>query len=210
MHGIEREIDSTTHEFLLPVLLINGRISLIFNRTNQTMTILSVRGKTPVFGQECFFAPNATLIGDVMMGNQCYVWFCAVVRGDVNSIQIGHRVNIQDGVIIHGTYQTASTIIGNEVSIGHNAIIHGCTIEDQVLIGMGSIIMDHCHIGKHSVIGAGAVLPKNTKIPAGSVYGGVPAKLIKKVDPTLFDGEIKRIAQNYITYASWFDKTNSN
>ncbi len=169
------------------------------------MTILSVRRKTPVFGQECFFAPNATLIGDVVMGNQCSVWFSAVIRGDVNSIEIGHRVNIQDGAIIHGTYQTASTTIGNDVSIGHNAIVHGCTIQNQVLIGMGSIVMDHCIIESHSLIAAGSVVLKNTIVPSGSVFGGIPAKLIKKVDQTLFDGEIHRISQNYVQYASWYD-----
>ncbi|MCY4561629.1 MAG: gamma carbonic anhydrase family protein [Flavobacteriaceae bacterium] len=170
------------------------------------MILISVRGSTPIFGNSCFFAPNATLIGDVVLGNNCSVWFSAVVRGDVNYIRIGHRVNIQDGAVIHGTYKTAHTLIGHDVSIGHNAIVHGCTIEEKVLIGMGSIIMDHCHIGTNSIIGAGAVLPRNTIVPPGSVYGGIPAKLIKMVDQDLLDGEIKRIAQNYITYASWFDK----
>lgn len=168
------------------------------------MLIKSVRGKTPIFGEDCFFAQNATIIGEVIMGNQCSVWFSAVIRGDVNSIKIGNRVNIQDGAIIHGTYQTAKTVVGSDVSIGHNAIVHGCTIEDRVLIGMGSIIMDNCYIGKNSIIGAGAVVPKNTIVPPESVYGGIPAKLIKKVDTKLLDGEIQRIAKNYILYSSWF------
>ena len=168
------------------------------------MLIKSVRGKIPIFGEDCFFAQNATIIGEVIMGNQCSVWFSAVIRGDVNSIKIGNRVNIQDGAIIHGTYQTAKTVVGSDVSIGHNAIVHGCTIEDRVLIGMGSIIMDNCHIGKNSIIAAGAVVPKNTIVPPKSVYGGIPAKLIKKVDTKLLDGEIQRIAKNYILYSSWF------
>ena len=168
------------------------------------MLIKSVRGKTPIFGEDCFFAQNATIIGEVIIGNQCSVWFSAVIRGDVNSIKIGNRVNIQDGAIIHGTYQTAKTVIGSDVSIGHNAIVHGCTIEDKVLVGMGSIIMDNCHIGKNSIIAAGAVVPKNTIVPPESVYGGIPAKLIKKVDTKLLDGEIQRIAKNYILYSSWF------
>lgn len=168
------------------------------------MLIKSVRGKTPIFGEDCFFAQNATIIGEVIMGNQCSVWFSAVIRGDVNSIKIGNRVNIQDGAIIHGTYQTAKTVVGSDVSIGHNAIVHGCTIEDRVLIGMGSIIMDNCHIGKNSIIAAGAVVSKNTIVPPESVYGGIPAKLIKKVDTKLLDGEIQRIAKNYILYSSWF------
>ena len=143
------------------------------------MLLKTVRGFTPEYGSECFIAENATLIGEVRMGSQCSVWFQAVVRGDVNCIQIGDRVNIQDGVVIHGTFETAATTIGNDVSIGHNALVHGCTIEDKVLIGMGSIIMDHCVIGKGSVIAAGSVLPKNTQVPPGSVYAGVPAKLLK-------------------------------
>ena len=143
------------------------------------MLLKTVRGFTPEYGSECFIAENATLIGEVRMGSQCSVWFQSVVRGDVNRIQIGDRVNIQDGVIIHGTFETAATTIGNDVSIGHNALVHGCTIEDKVLIGMGSIIMDNCVIGKGSVIAAGSVLPKNTQVPPGSVYAGVPAKFFK-------------------------------
>lgn len=168
------------------------------------MFIKSVRGFTPQYGSECFLAENATLIGDVQMGNQCSVWYQAVIRGDVNAIRIGNRVNIQDGVVIHGTFEKAETSIGNDVSIGHNAIVHGCTIDDKVLIGMGSIIMDDCLIGSGSVIAAGSVVPKNTMVPPGSVYAGVPAKFMKLTSPELLEGEIERIAKNYIRYAAWF------
>ena len=168
------------------------------------MLIKTVRGFTPSYGADCFFAENATLIGDVIMGDQVSVWFQAVVRGDVNAIRIWNAVNIQDGAVIHATFETASTQIGNNVSIGHNAIVHGCTLEDNVLIGMGSIIMDHCVIGSNSIIAAGAVLTQNTIVPRGSVYAGVPATKIKEIDPELQKNEIDRIAQNYITYASWF------
>ena len=168
------------------------------------MLIKTVRGFTPSYGADCFFAENATLIGDVIMGDQVSVWFQAVVRGDVNAIRIGNAGNIQDGAVIHATFETASTQIGNNVSIGHNAIVHGCTLEDNVLIGMGSIIMDHCVIGSNSIIAAGAVLTQNTIVPRGSVYAGVPATKIKEIDPELQKNEIDRIAQNYITYASWF------
>ena len=149
-------------------------------------------------------ADNATLIGDVLMGDGCSVWFNAVVRGDVNSIKVGNHVNIQDGAVIHGTYQSASTEIGDHVSIGHNAIVHGCEIQDHVLIGMGSIVMDHCVVEPYSIIAAGAVVPKNTRVPSGSIYAGVPAKCIKSVSPELMEGEIERIAQSYSMYASWF------
>jgi len=149
-------------------------------------------------------ADNATLIGDVLMGDRCSVWFNAVVRGDVNSIKVGNHVNIQDGAVIHGTYESASTEIGDHVSIGHNAIVHGCEIQDHVLIGMGSIVMDHCVVEPYSIIAAGAVVPKNTRVPSGSIYAGVPAKCIKSVSPELMEGEIERIARSYAMYASWF------
>ena len=168
------------------------------------MIIKSVRGFKPMYGDDCFFAENSVLIGDVIMGNNCSIWYSAVVRGDVNSIKIGDRVNIQDGVVIHGTYLKAKTEIGNDVSIGHNAIVHGCTINDRVLVGMGSIIMDDSIIGSNSIIAAGSLLLKNTKVTEGSVYAGVPAKKIKDVSPELQRGEIERIARNYIKYASWF------
>jgi carbonic anhydrase/acetyltransferase-like protein (isoleucine patch superfamily) len=168
------------------------------------MLIKSVRGKTPKYGKDCFMADNATLIGDVLMGDGCSVWFNAVVRGDVNSIKVGNHVNIQDGAVIHGTYESASTEIGDHVSIGHNAIVHGCEIQDHVLIGMGSIVMDHCVVEPYSIIAAGAVVPKNTRVPSGSIYAGVPAKCIKSVSPELMEGEIERIARSYAMYASWF------
>jgi carbonic anhydrase/acetyltransferase-like protein (isoleucine patch superfamily) len=168
------------------------------------MLIKAVRGKTPQYGSDCFIADNATLIGDVIMGNGCSVWFSAVVRGDVNSITVGDHVNIQDGAVIHGTYEKSATTIGNHVSIGHNAIVHGCAIQDYVLIGMGAIVMDDCIIEPYSIIAAGAVVPKNTHIKRGSVYAGVPAKCIKSVSPELMEGEIERIAKSYSMYASWF------
>ena len=168
------------------------------------MLIKTVRGKTPQYGPDCFIADNATLIGDVILGEGCSVWFSAVVRGDVNSITVGDHVNIQDGAVLHGTYQKSATTIGNHVSIGHNAIVHGCTIQDYVLIGMGAIVMDDCIIEPYSIIAAGAVVPKNTHIKRGSVYAGVPAKCIKSVSPELMEGEIERIAKSYSMYASWF------
>ena len=170
------------------------------------MLIKSVCGKTPEYGKNCFIAENATLIGDVLMGDGCSIWFNAVVRGDVNSIKVGNHVNIQDGAVVHGTYQRASTEIGDHVSIGHNAIVHGCEIQDHVLIGMGSIVMDHCVVEPYSIIAAGAVVPKNTRVPSGSIYAGVPAKCIKSVSPELMEGEIERIARSYDMYASWFEE----
>lgn len=168
------------------------------------MLLKLVRGYIPSYGSNCFFAENATLIGDVILGDEVSVWYHAVVRGDVNSIRIGNKVNIQDGVVIHATYETAATHIGNNVSIGHNAIVHGCTLHDNVLVGMGSIVMDHCEIGSNSIIAAGAVVTQNTIVPPGSIYAGVPARKIKEIDPDLQQNEIQRIAKNYILYASWF------
>ena len=170
------------------------------------MLLKSVRGFTPKYGKDCFFAENSTLIGDVIIGDEVSVWYQAVIRGDVNSIRIGNRVNIQDGAVIHVTYKKASTKIGNNVSIGHNAIIHGCTIRDNVLIGMGSIIMDNCEIGSNTIIAAGAVVTQNTVVPAGSIFAGVPAKKIKEIDLSLQQNEIEQIAKNYLLYASWFEE----
>ncbi len=166
--------------------------------------IRPVNGKSPVIPNNCYIAENATVVGDVEMGNQCSIWFNAVVRGDVHYIKIGNKVNVQDGAIIHCTYRTAPTIIGNNVSIGHNAIVHGCTIHDNVLVGMGSIIMDNCVIESNCIIAAGAVVTKNTRVEAGSIYAGTPAKKIKDISEALISGEINRIANNYITYSSWF------
>lgn len=158
----------------------------------------------PVHGKNCYLAENATIAGDVIIGDDCSVWFNAVIRGDVNSIRIGNKVNIQDGAIIHCTYQKTKTIIGNNVSIGHNAIVHGCKIHDNVLIGMGAIVMDNCEIGENTIIAAGAVLTENTKVPQGTVWAGVPAKKIKDINQQLQKGEIERIANNYLMYSSWF------
>lgn len=166
--------------------------------------IKSVRGYEPRMGKDCYLAETATLLGDVVMGDECSVWFNAVVRGDVNSIVMGNRVNIQDGAVIHCTYQKAATTIGNNVSIGHNALLHGCTVHDNVLIGMGSIVMDHCVIESNSIIAAGAVLLEGTHVESGSVYAGVPAKKVKELSKELFEGEVQRIANNYVMYASWF------
>lgn len=166
--------------------------------------ILSVRGKSPEIPEDCFVAPNATIVGEVKMGNACSVWFNAVVRGDVHSIEMGNKVNVQDGAIIHCTYQKHPTKIGNNVSIGHNAIVHGCTIHDNVLIGMGAIVMDNCVVESNSIIAAGAVVTQNTRVESGSIYAGVPAKKVKEINQSDFAGEIDRISTNYVMYSSWF------
>jgi len=168
--------------------------------------IKSVKGIKPQWGKNCFIAENATLTGDVQMGDDCSVWFNAVVRGDVHYIKIGNNVNIQDGVVIHCTYQKAAVEIGNNVSIAHSAIIHGCTIHDNVLVGMGAILMDGVIVESNSVIAAGAVVSKNTVIKSGSVWAGIPAKKIKEMDESLLEGEVHRISNNYNMYASWYDK----
>ena len=166
--------------------------------------IKSVNGKSPQIPDDCYVAENATIVGEVIIGNQCSVWFNAVIRGDVHYIKMGNKVNVQDGAVIHATYQKSPTNIGNNVSIGHNAIVHGCTINDNVLVGMGAIIMDDCIIESNSIIAAGAVVTKNTRVEAGSIYAGVPAKKVKDVSQELISGEIDRIANNYIKYSSWF------
>ncbi len=167
-------------------------------------TIYEINGKLPVFGEDCFIAPNATLSGDIVIGDECTIWFNAVLRGDVNKIRMGQRVNVQDNAVIHCTYEKAGTIIGNNVSIGHNAVIHGCVIEDNVLIGMGAIVMDHSVIGSNSIIAAGAVVLENTIVEQGSLYAGVPAKRIKDVPEKMIKGEIERVARNYVMYANWY------
>ena len=166
--------------------------------------IKKLNGKTPKFGKNCFMAENAAVIGDVVMGNDCSVWYSAVIRGDVNYIKIGNKVNVQDGVVIHGTYKKAPTNIGNNVSIAHNATVHGCTIHDNVLIGMNAVILDGVEIASNSIIAAGSVVTKGTKVESGSVYAGIPAVKIKNISPELVEGEIKRIADSYIMYASWY------
>lgn len=166
--------------------------------------ILPVEGKHPQIPESCFIAPNATIVGDVIFGKDCSIWFNAVVRGDVNSILIGDTVNIQDGACIHCTYEKTKTVIGNNVSIGHHAIVHGCKIEENVLIGMGAIVMDDAIIGANSIIAAGAVVLEGTEVPPNSVYAGVPAKKVKDMNPELSQHYIERIAKNYVRYSSWF------
>lgn len=166
--------------------------------------ILPVKGVMPVMGNNCFIAPNATIVGEVIMGDECSVWFNAVLRGDVNFIRMGNKVNVQDGAIIHCTYQKFGTTIGNNVSVGHNAIVHGCVIDDNVLVGMGAIVMDNCHIGSNSIIAAGAVVLENTVVDPGSIYAGIPAKKVKDISQELIHGEINRIADNYVMYSGWF------
>lgn len=166
--------------------------------------ILPVKGVMPRIPESVFVAPNATIVGDVIMGEACSIWFNAVLRGDVNSIRMGDRVNIQDGACIHCTYEKTKTILGNNVSVGHNAIVHGCTVEDNVLIGMGAIVMDNVHIGSNTIIAAGAVVLEGTQVPAGCIFAGVPAKKVKDISRELTEGEINRIANNYVMYSSWF------
>ena len=166
--------------------------------------IKPVNGKHPQISNDCFIAENATIVGEVFIGKQCSVWFNAVIRGDVHFIKIGNKVNIQDGAVIHATFKKSPTTIGNNVSIGHNAIVHGCTIHDNVLIGMGSIVMDDCVIESNSIIAAGAIVTKNTHVESGSIYAGVPAKKIKNISKELISDEIDRIANNYVEYSSWF------
>ncbi len=168
------------------------------------MIIKKLNGKEPQFGNDCFIAENAVIIGDVVMGDQCSIWYNAVIRGDVHYIKMGNKVNVQDGAVIHCTYQKFPTNIGNNVSIAHNAIVHGCTIHDNVLVGMGSIIMDDCVIESNSIIAAGAVITKGTRVKSGSVFAGVPAKKVKDISAELISGEIERIANNYIKYSNWY------
>ncbi len=169
--------------------------------------IKPVKGIYPKFGDDCYLADNSTIVGDVIMGDQCSIWFNAVIRGDVNSIRMGNRVNIQDGAVMHCTYEKTKVTIGNSVSIGHNALVHGCTIHDNVLIGMGAIVMDGCEIASNTIIAAGAVLLENTKVESGVIYAGIPAKKVKDVNEELINGEIHRIANNYVMYSNWFKAT---
>lgn len=183
---------------------LKARIISCKQKTKIMSLILEVKGVKPKWGNNCYIAPNATLAGDIIMGDDCSIWFNAVLRGDVNTIRMGNKVNVQDGAVIHCTYQKASTTIGNNVSIGHNAIVHGCVIDDNVLVGMGAIVMDNTKIGCNCIIAAGAVVLENTEIEPGSIYAGVPAKKIKLIPQELIDGEITRIANNYVMYADWF------
>jgi carbonic anhydrase/acetyltransferase-like protein (isoleucine patch superfamily) len=196
-HGITE--GSEKKYVLLKQLLIHN-LSLLMS------LILPVENKFPEFGSNCFIAPNATIVGDVIMGDDCSIWFNAVVRGDVNFIKMGNKVNVQDGACIHCTYQKFGTTIGNNVSIGHNAIVHGCTVYDDVLIGMGAIVMDGAVVNSNTIIAAGAVVLEGTICEAGSIYAGVPAKKVKDIDPEKIHGEINRIADNYVRYSDWFRK----
>ena len=166
--------------------------------------VKEVNGVSPDFGENCYIAENATITGDVKMGNECSIWFNAVLRGDVHYIKMGNKVNIQDGAVVHCTYKKSPTNIGNNVSVGHNAIVHGCTIKDNVLIGMGAIVMDDVVVESNTIIAAGAVVLQGTKVEGGCVYAGIPAKKVKEVGKELLEGEINRIAESYLMYSSWY------
>ncbi len=166
--------------------------------------ILPVEEILPTFGENCYLAENATIVGDVVMGSDCSVWFQAVIRGDVNKIRMGNKVNIQDGAVVHCTYEQTETVLGNNVSVGHRAIIHGCTIHDNVLVGMGAIVMDNAVVESNVLIGAGAVVLENSRLESGYIYAGVPAKKVKKLSEENFNHYINRIANNYVFYADWF------
>lgn len=168
------------------------------------MIVKELNGHAPQFGEDCYLAENSVVVGDVVMGDQCSVWFNAVIRGDVNYIRMGDRVNIQDGAVVHCTYEKFPTSIGNNVSVGHNAIVHGCTIHDNVLVGMGAIVMDNCVVGSNTVIAAGAVVTEGTHVESGVVYAGVPAKKVKDISQELISGQIERIAGNYLKYSGWY------
>ena len=172
--------------------------------------IRKVRGFSPKFGENCFFAENAVIIGDVIIGNDCSIWYGAVLRGDVNSIRIGNRVNIQDGAVLHTLYEKSQVHIGNNVSIAHNATIHGAIIEDNVLVGIGATILDNARIGSNSIIAAGSLVLSNTKVESGSIYAGVPAKKVKDVDPNQTRDMIDRIANNYLMYSGWYKHEDEN
>ncbi|MDO5615749.1 MAG: gamma carbonic anhydrase family protein [Cruoricaptor ignavus] len=170
--------------------------------------IKELLGIMPKIGEDTFLAETATIIGDVTMGKQCSVWYNAVIRGDVNYIKMGNKVNVQDNVMLHCTYEKYPLIIGNNVSIGHNAIVHGCTLHDNVLIGMGAVVMDNCVIESNSIVGAGSVVVQGTHIKSGEVWGGIPAKKIKDISIDLLDGEVNRIANNYVKYSGWYKEEN--
>ena len=166
--------------------------------------VKTVRGFTPKFGENCYFSENAVIVGDVVMGDDCSIWFGAVLRGDVNSIRMGNRVNIQDGAVLHTLYQKSTVEIGNNVSVGHNAVIHGAKIENNVLIGIGAIVLDHAVIGENSIIAAGSLIKTGTIVEPNSIYAGVPAKKVKTIEPEQSKEMIEKIAKNYLMYAGWF------
>ena len=170
--------------------------------------IKKLNGHTPKFGKNCFLADNAAIIGDVEMGDDCSIWFGAVLRGDVHSIRIGNKVNIQDNATIHATYKKSPTNIGNNVSIAHNAVIHGCTIKDNVLIGMGAIVLDDAVVESNTIVAAGSVVTKGTVVESGWVYAGTPAKKMKQLGEELLKGEVERIVNAYSMYASWYEDEN--
>jgi len=166
--------------------------------------IKTINKKSPLFGKDCYLAENATVIGDVIMGDECSVWFNAIIRGDVHYIKMGNRVNVQDGAVVHCTYKKHPTNIGNNASVGHNALVHGCTIKDNVLIGMGAIVMDGVVVESNTIIAAGAVVTQGTHVEANCIYAGVPAKKVKEMNQELSEGEIKRIAESYVMYSGWY------
>ena len=166
--------------------------------------IREVLGHTPIIGENTFLAETAVVIGNVEMGKDCSVWYNAVIRGDVNFIKMGDKVNVQDNVMLHCTFEKFPLVIGNNVSIGHNAIVHGCTVKDNVLIGMGAIVMDDCLIEENSIIGAGSVVTQGTRVRSGEVWAGSPARKLKDISPELLEGEVERIANNYVKYSSWY------
>lgn len=168
--------------------------------------IKPLRGVTPVIGRDCFLADNATIIGDVVMGDECSIWFNTVLRGDVNSIRIGDRVNIQDGTVLHTLYQKSTIEIGNDVSVGHNVTLHGCKIHDLALIGMGAVVMDDVEVGEGALVAAGSVVLSRTKIGPNELWGGAPAKFIKMVDPVTSRELNQKIARNYLMYSKWYDE----
>lgn len=173
------------------------------------MIVKKLNGHTPEFGKNCFLAENSVVVGDVVMGDDCSIWFNAVIRGDVHYIRMGNKVNIQDGAIVHCTYQKYPVNIGNNVSVGHHAIVHGCTIHDNVLVGMGAIVMDNCIVESNSIIAAGAVVTEGTHVESGTIYAGIPAKRIKDISQERISGEIGRIADNYVKYSGWYKETDA-
>ncbi len=168
------------------------------------MIVKKLNGHEPLFGRNCFLAENSVVVGDVVMGDDCSIWFNAVIRGDVHYIRMGNKVNIQDGAIVHCTYQKHPVNIGNNVSVGHNAIVHGCTIHDNVLVGMGAIVMDNCIVESNSIIAAGAVVTEGTHVESGTIYAGVPAKKVKDINQEPISADIGRIADNYVKYSGWY------
>lgn len=171
------------------------------------MIVKKLHGHTPSYGKDCFFADNAVLVGDVTMGDQCSIWYGAVLRGDVHSITLGDKVNIQDGAVVHCTYKKYPTNIGNSVTVGHNAVVHGCTIEDNVLIGMGAIVLDDCIVESNSIVAAGAVVTQGTRVEGNSIYAGIPAKKVKDLSGTDMASKISDMAENYVIYTEWYNET---